>query len=142
MNRRITREEAVKIVYLMDVNNDYNVDVIDSYLEHFQNEDFENYIFKEENIDKDYLVKTVKDVVENLDAINEKIDDNSKGWRLNRIAKVDLAILRVAIAEILYDKSIPESVSINEAVEISKTYSNEDSHKFINGILGTVYRGL
>lgn len=142
MNRRITREEAVKIVYLMDVNNDYNVDVIDSYLEHFQNEDFENYIFKEENIDKDYLVKTVKDVVENLDAINEKINDNSKGWRLNRIAKVDLAILRVAIAEILYDKSIPESVSINEAVEISKTYSNEDSHKFINGILGTVYRGL
>lgn len=142
MNRRITREEAVKIVYLMDVNNDYNVDVIDSYLEHFQNEDFENYIFKEENIDKDYLVKTVKDVVENLDAINEKINDNSKGWRLNRIAKVDLAILRVAIAEILYDKTIPESVSINEAVEISKTYSNEDSHKFINGILGTVYRGL
>lgn len=50
MNRRITREEAVKIVYLMDVNNDYNVDVIDSYLEHFQNEDFENYIFLKKKI--------------------------------------------------------------------------------------------
>lgn len=143
MNRKITREEAIKILYSMDIANCYDSKIIDEYINHFTEEaGNEDYKFSIEALDKEYLYKTIEDVIDNLDIIDKKIIDNSKGWKINRIAKVDLAILRVAIAEIIYNSSIPGSVSINEAVEISKRYSVDDSHKYINGVLGSVYRGL
>lgn len=130
MKRKETREEAVKIVYSMDVNKEFSINNIPEYIEHFELED----------MDVDYLEKTISDMIDNMEEIDKYIRDNSKDWKINRIAKVDLAVLRIALSEILYNKTIPESVSINEAVEISKKFSNEDSHKFINGILGTVVR--
>ena len=130
MKRKETREEAVKIAYSMDVNKDFNINNLTEYLEHFELED----------MDVDYLYKTIIDMITNMEEIDKYIIDNSKDWKISRIAKVDLAVLRIALAEILYNETIPESVSINEAVEISKKFSNEDSHKFINGILGTVVR--
>ena len=130
MKRKETREEAVKIAYSMDVNKDFNKNNITEYLEHFELE----------NMDIDYLNKTISDMIDNMKEIDKHITDNSKDWKLSRIAKVDLAVLRIALSEILYNETIPESVSINEAVEISKKFSKEDSHKFINGILGTVVR--
>lgn len=136
MKRKDTREEAVKMVYSMDVNKEFSMEAMNRYLTYFEDE------FELEDIDREYLDKTLMDIIKNEDAINTFVMDNSKGWKLSRIAKVDLAILRVALAEILYNDSIPESVSINEAVEISKKYSNEDAHKFINGILGTVVRSI
>lgn len=132
MNRKQTREEAVKIAYSMDVNKEFNKDKINDYIKHFELID----------VDVDYLNKTIGDLIDNEGIIDKYITDNSKDWKITRIAKVDLAILRVSIAEILYNDTIPNSVSINEAVEISKKYSNEDSHKFINGILGTVVREI
>lgn len=130
MKRKETREEAVKIAYSMDVNKDFNRNNIAEFIEHFE--------LKE--MDVDYLNKTISDMIDNMGVIDKYITDNSKDWKITRIAKVDLAVLRVALSEILYNDTIPESVSINEAVEISKKFSNEDSHKFINGILGTVVR--
>ena len=142
MNRKITREESVKILYTMDINNSYDINLVQDYLEHFTNESSDDLEFSIEAVDIEYLNKTLLDAIDNLDIIDKKITDNAKGWKINRIAKVDLAILRVALAEIIYNPLIPESVSINEAVEISKKYSIDDSHKFINGILGSIYRGL
>lgn len=130
MKRKETREEAVKIAYSMDVNKDFNRNLLTQYIEHFELVD----------MDLDYLNKTINDMIDHMEEIDRYVTENSKDWKINRIAKVDLAVLRVALAEILYNKSIPESVAINEAVEISKKFSNEDSHKFINGILGTVVR--
>ena len=130
MKRKETREEAVKIAYSMDVNKEFNADNITEYIEHFELKD----------MDVDYFKKTISDMIDNMEEIDKYIRDNSKDWKITRIAKVDLAVLRVALSEILYNETIPESVSINEAVEISQKFSNEDSHKFINGILGTVVR--
>lgn len=130
MKRKETREEAVKIAYSMDVNKEFNRNNLTEYLEHFELED----------VDVDYLNKTIFDMIDNMEEIDKHITDNSRDWKISRIAKVDLAVLRIALSEILFNDTIPESVSINEAVEISKKYSNEDSHKFINGILGTVVR--
>ncbi|NLB33084.1 MAG: transcription antitermination factor NusB [Tissierellia bacterium] len=132
MKRKETREEAVKIAYSMDVNKDLNNFDLTNYIEHFEINDMDN----------DYLNITISNMIENIEEIDKYIRDNSKDWKINRIAKVDLAVLRIALSEILYNKTIPESVSINEAVEISKKFSNEDSHKFINGILGTVVRSI
>ena len=142
MNRKITREEAVKILYTMDIKSNYDINMVQDYLNHFTNEKSDDLEFNIEAIDMDYLNKTLSDAINNLDNIDKKIIDNAKGWKINRIAKVDHAILRVALAENIYNPLIPESVSINEAVEISKKYSIDESHKFINGILGSIYRGL
>lgn len=130
MKRKETREEAVKIAYCMDINKEFDKALPSRYIDHFQIG----------NVDIDYLNKTIDNIIDHLGEIDGYITENSRDWKINRIAKVDLAVLRVALSEILYNSTIPESVSINEAVEISKKYSNEDSHKFINGILGTVVR--
>ena len=74
-------------------------------------------------------------------ALDNIIKENLEGcWNYNRIAKIDLAILRVAVNEIYYLDDIPESVAINEAIEIANKYSTDASYKFINGILGTIVR--
>jgi len=132
MKRKETREDAVKLAYCMDVNKEFDKSYPPVFVEHFELVD----------VDIDYLNKTIEDLVDHMDEIDKHITDNSKDWKISRIAKVDLAVLRVALSEILYNDTIPESVSINEAVEISKKYSSEDSHKFINGILGTVVRNI
>ena len=91
----------------------------------------------------DAAVERAKGVNENIDAIDEKISDNLRqGWKISRISKVSLAILRLALYEMLYDDSIPVSVSINEAVELAKKYSVEDDASFVNGVLGAVAKTL
>ena len=75
---------------------------------------------------------------ENNEKINELINKYAKNWTVNRMPKVDIAILRLAICEILFVKEIPSKVSVNEAIEISKLYCDDKAPKFINGILGSI----
>lgn len=74
-------------------------------------------------------------VIEKLDEIDEKIGKTSKGWTIDRIGKVELAILRLAVYEIDYDDDVPASVAINEAVELAKKFGQKDSYSFVNGVL-------
>ena len=84
-----------------------------------------------------------KGVREHQDEIDEKISENLKeGWKITRISKISLALLRLAIYEMMFDDSIPVSVSINEAVELSKKYTTEDDAAFVNGVLGAVAKSL
>lgn len=90
----------------------------------------------------DFAVKCANGVKEHIDELDEIIAANlSKSYTLKRLDNVSLSILRLAVYEMIYIKSIPESVSINEAVELSKKYSGEDEYKFINGVLGAVAKG-
>jgi len=73
--------------------------------------------------------------IENVEIIDDHINEHANNWTFDRIAKVDLAILRLAIYELLYRTDIPPIVSINEAIDLSKVFSNPDSKRFINGIL-------
>lgn len=75
--------------------------------------------------------------VEQLDAL---IDEKASGWTVNRLPKADLTVLRLAAYEILYDESVPDSVAVNEAVELAKQYGTDKSPKFINGVLATIVR--
>ena len=77
-------------------------------------------------------------LTEKLPDIDEKIAANAKGWKLDRIAKAELAILRLAVFEALYDESVPVGVAINEAVELAKMYGEENGYVFVNGILGKI----
>ena len=76
-----------------------------------------------------------------IEKIDNVILNNLKNWTIDRIFKIDLAILRLAIYEILYIDNIPEKVSANEAVELAKTYGNNDSKSFVNGLIAKVIKG-
>ncbi len=86
----------------------------------------------------DYIKTVFSGVYDNIDNIDGIIAENAIGWKLNRISKVSLCILRLAIFEMMYMDDIPESVSINEAVELAKKYATKEDASFINGILSTV----
>lgn len=91
----------------------------------------------------DYAINCAKGVAEHSDVIDAKISENLKsGWKISRISKVSLALMHVAVYEMLYMDDIPVSVSINEAVELSKKYTSEDDTSFINGVLGAIAKGL
>lgn len=97
-------------------------------------------ILEEEGVSyDDELTKFLVDGVrEHIDEIDKMVEECAPDWPLDKIAKIDLVILRIAIFEILFGKKTPVKVAIDEAVEIAKEFGNETSHKFINGVLGTV----
>ncbi|AFS78393.1 N utilization substance protein B-like protein [Gottschalkia acidurici 9a] len=126
MGRKIARESAMKLLYQMEVNDDFSQDAMNIFYEN-------NKLRSDERL---YVDEVVKGVISNIEKIDEVIEQNSQGWKIKRIAKVDLSILRISIFEIMFKSEIPYQVSINEAINISKEYSTNDSSKFINGLLG------
>ncbi|MBQ7219062.1 MAG: transcription antitermination factor NusB [Ruminococcus sp.] len=91
----------------------------------------------------DYALDCAKGVFEHREEIDAMISKNLKaGWKISRISKVSLALLRLAVYEMLYRDDVPVSVSINEAVELSKKYTVKDDTSFINGVLGAVAKSL
>ena len=155
---RTTREYMMKFIYQIDMNKEDLTDLNDK-LENFLNDNFE-YIknryeelklqfsdeadveLEETELSQFIDLKYSKELVESFNANKESIDSlinkYAKNWTINRMAKVDLAILRLAICEILYMSEMPTKVSINEAIELAKLYCDDKSPKFINGILGSV----
>lgn len=132
MGRKQAREGTMQVLFQMSLNNDYSDKALESYLD--------NFAFGE--LETEYIVDAIEKVVKNLEFIDSAIETNIQGWEINRLARVDLSILRIAIYEILYREDIPIQVSINEAIEISKKYSTEDSFRFVNGVLGGFVRSL
>ncbi len=88
----------------------------------------------------DYIKDVFCGVFDNIAEIDSIISDTAVGWRIERISKIALSVLRLAIYEIKYVDSIPESVSINEAVELCKKYATKEDASFVNGILSTVVK--
>lgn len=84
----------------------------------------------------------LKIVEENSVKIDETITENLVGWTLQRIPKVSLAVLRLAVGEILFNEEVPASVSVNEAVEIAKTYGSPEDASYINGVLSAIVKKL
>ena len=125
MTRKEQREQAFCLVFQDLFNNE---------------EALETY---EENIAKigDYSKELFGGVISNKDNLDEIINKYSKGWKSRRLPKVNLAILRLAVYEIMFVDEVPDGVAVNEAVELAKTYSGEGDYSFINGILGAVIKG-
>jgi len=86
-----------------------------------------------------WMREKTKEHQEQLDKI---ISDFAKGWKLERMSRVDVSILRLAICEIIYREDVTNAIAINEAVELAKKYSSDDAPQFINGILGAYVRSL
>ncbi len=104
--------------------------------------------FRDEYLDdtehEDYFSDVYKAVVDHKDAIDQRIEAASRGWHLERLMKIDLAVLRLCLAEMCWSgrDDVPVGASINEAVKLAKKYGTEDSGKFVNGVLGRIARDL
>ena len=90
--------------------------------------------------DRAYITRVLDGVVNHLDELDSEIEAASRDWRVERMPRVDLTILRLATWEILHEEDVPGSVAINEAVELASRYSEPASGRFINGVLGTILR--
>ncbi|MBQ4271508.1 MAG: transcription antitermination factor NusB [Clostridiales bacterium] len=132
MSRIETRESAVFFVYQYE----FRSEDIDTQIKLFLNE---NPHVEE---DMDYFDKTVRGVIASREDLDEKISQFLKKWTINRIPKLDKAILETACYEILNFDDIPVSVSINEAVRLSKRYGTDDSSSYINGVLSSFEKSL
>lgn len=128
MSRKISRDMAMKLAYQMEISKDFSFENVDAFIAENENENAEAEFIRDIGIK----------LVDNKETLDSLISKYSKGWSIVRISKIDLSILRVAIAEMLYRKDISKSISINEAVELAKTYGGENSQAFVNGVLGSV----
>ncbi len=90
----------------------------------------------------EYITKTSNDIIDHLAELDTTIREYAPDWPMEQIAIVDRNILRIGIFELLHNDSIPAKVAINEAIEIAKTYGGPSSGKFVNGILGAIYKSL
>ena len=111
----------------MDAQKDFTVESADKFLKdnNFQSQ-------------KEYAKAVIHNLCLNQESIDNTINENTKGWPTSRMAKTDLAIIRVAACEILYVDDVPKSVAINEAVELSKVYGGDQSPKFVNAVLKNI----
>lgn len=128
MSRRELREQIFKLVFRVEFNSMEEM----SEQEKLFLED-EELAMKDE--DADYISKKSNAILEKMTEIDGLINQKAKGWTTERMSKVDLTILRVAVYEILFDEDVPTNVAINEAVELAKKFGQEESSGFINGVL-------
>lgn len=132
MSRHLSRELAFKILFQADVGRNPWQQV----LTHTCNE------YKLPESSKLFLEQLVKGTIQHLKEIDTEIMKYSEDWKLERMANTDRNILRMAVYEIKFLEDIPPGVTVNEAVDLAKKYGDEESGKFVNGILGNLARNL
>ena len=130
MGRRETRENTMKLLYQVQIQKDDVDEQLALFLEEHPIPDAG---------ERDYIMSVVRGVMDKQADIDDLLSRHTKGWIISRMPKVDLAIMRLSVYEMRYRKDIPVNVSINEAVEMAKKYSGEESRIFVNGVLGKVW---
>jgi len=131
-NRHLSRTVSMQTMYEWEFRNFPDLEEIMA----------RNIAEFEKDVDQVYVHKVVHGIQEHLTDIDTLIQEAAPEWPLDQVAKVDKNVLRIAVYEMLFDteEDVPPRVSINEAIEIGKTFGSESSPKFVNGALGYIYR--
>jgi len=129
MNRHLSRIIILQSLYEWDFRQTNPIEVVSRNVQAFKKE-----------VDLDFIDKVLKGIIEKNKKIDEKIQNAAPEWPLAQIAPIDKNILRIAIFELLFCDDVPPKVAINEAVELGKAFGSDNSSKFINGVLGTLFR--
>jgi len=149
MSRKKAREIVLCLVFEKEYQRDLSCEKLyDGLFENCDMTEIYNSFIEKENknkikslneADENYIKSTFLGVFENIENIDDIISGSTIGWEYNRISKISMALLRIAVYEILYTNGdVPVSVAINEAVELSKRYDDPEAYTFINGVLGSV----
>lgn len=133
MSRRSARETVFKTLFQSDITGESPETVLSQ-------EMMQESIPQE--ADKDFARAMIAGITEKISELDEALAPHLKKWAIKRLPFTDRAILRLAIYEILFDSEVPAAVSINEALELAKKYSDEKSAAFINGVLDKIYRNI
>lgn len=133
MNRSQAREQAFKLLYSTEIQHVKSNEQVELYLENNEITDIKI---------QEYILDVINGIKENEEEISKKISKNlKKDWSLERISKIDIALLKLAIYEIEY-KELPYKVVINEVVELAKKYGDDNSKSFINGVLANIVKDM
>lgn len=132
MNRRKSREVAMRLLFEMSINKEEIQEIIKNFKE--------NTDMSIKDIDFEYINNIIQGVQNNVQNIDAKIEENLTKWKLNRLSKMDLTILRISTYEIMCIEDVPDKVAVNEGIELAKKYSADNSPAFINGVLGNMIK--
>lgn len=132
-NRHLARTLAMQALYQWDFLGDKEKHV-DQIVEYIRNE------FAPHFDDKEYVEETIHGVIDNLSDIDSVLTEFSRDWPVDSMTIVDRNVLRIGVYELMMNDKIPSKVAINEAIEIAKAFGGETSGKFVNGVLGAVYK--
>ncbi|HUD20846.1 MAG TPA: transcription antitermination factor NusB [Candidatus Saccharimonadales bacterium] len=132
VNRHLSRTVAMQSLYEWDFHREKEADIVK--IAHRVAEPVKK------DVDMEYVERVVKGTVQYADEIDKLVEKAAPEWPIDQISVIDKSILRLSAYELLHDQDIPPKVAINEAVEIAKTFGGLNSSRFINGVLGTIYR--
>ena len=132
MNRKKSREKAMELLFSITLSKDSVEEAMEVFVDNYE----ENI----KELDLDYIKALLEGVEANKNEIDSIIERNLQNWKLDRISKINLTILRLGVYEIVFDENIPKKVALNEAIELGKVYSDEKSVSFINGVLDKVLK--
>lgn len=133
-NRHLSRTVAMQALFEWDFNG--QTDDLPKLIENHRSE------FAEGKEDDGFSMELAMGVQKNLVAIDEIVTKHAPEWPMDQIPPVDRNVLRLGVYELMFLKQVPPKVAINEAVEIAKTFGGESSGKFVNGVLGTLYKEM
>lgn len=147
MKRRLGRELAIQCLYQIEMNDGGVEDALDAAIREAQDEEGESGVrvagdAEAEASLRDYAGGLVKGVLAAKTAIDNILAGYLKGWRMERLSRVDRQVLRLALYELMERDDVPPKAAINEAIEIAKHYGTEESGKFVNGVLGQIIRQM
>jgi N utilization substance protein B len=132
-NRRFSRELVIQFLYLTEMNDGEIANQLKAF--------WENNSCEEEDV-QSFTEDILKDIFDHKKEIDTKLEKYSANWTLSRMAVIDRNLLRMAASELMYSKTVPPKVAIDEAVEIAKKYGTADSPNFINGVLDRILKEL
>lgn len=131
MNKSAVREETFKLLYSLEIQKEFEQEEVEAYFEDMEMIDIKA---------KEQIIDEINQIKENNQEIINLISENLKSdWNVDRISKINIALLKIAIYEMLY-KNVPYKVVINEVVELAKKYGEDTSSSFINGVLATIVK--
>ena len=133
MSRKKDREKTLELLFGIELSKDDPNEAISTFVDNFEGD------IKTFNIE--HIKEVVNGVISKKEEIDKLIEKSLTNWKMERISKINLSILRLGIYEIKYVEDVPDRVAINEALELTKRYSDEKSVSFINGVLDNILKG-
>ncbi|MBE6052036.1 MAG: transcription antitermination factor NusB [Clostridium sp.] len=134
MSRKKSREKAMELSFGMELSKETSKETLETFVDNFEGD------IKE--LDLEYIRSVLEGIETNKTEIDSIIEANLQNWKIDRIAKINLTILRLAVLEMKYIDDVPGRVALNEAIELTKVYSDEKSVSFVNAVLDKVLKSL
>ncbi|MGL4730400.1 MAG: transcription antitermination factor NusB [Clostridium sp.] len=132
MSRKLSREKAMELVFSVMLSKESHEEAIETFVD--------NYEGDIKVLDLEYIKSVLKGIEEKSEYIDNIIKENLQKWTIDRISKINLAILRLGVFEMEFLDDVPAKVAINEALELTRKYSDEKSVSFVNGVLDKIYK--